>query len=101
MRRVFVYVDKSAANIQIYFKMTLFDALNFCRQPLQNLAELGYKPGDERYLPMYRDYLDIISRGNKKTYAVALLADKYAISERTVYSVVKRFSACCNNVTAL
>lgn len=81
--------------------MNLYDALNICKQPLQVLTKLGYKPGDERYLPMYSDYLDLVERGEKKTYTVAILAERYAISERTVYSVVKRFSYCCNDITVV
>ncbi|MBO4955034.1 MAG: helix-turn-helix domain-containing protein [Muribaculaceae bacterium] len=49
---------------------------------------------------MFRDYLDMAARGEKKTYSVAVLADRYAVSERTVYNVVKRFSADCNDGAA-
>lgn len=80
--------------------MNLFDALKISGQTLQALAELGYKAGDERYMPMFRDHLDMAARGEKKTYSVAVLADRYAVSERTVYNVVKRFSADCNDGAA-
>lgn len=50
---------------------------------------------------MYSDYLDLVERGEKKAYTVAILAERYAISERTVYSVVKRFSYCCNDITVV
>ena len=34
--------------------------------------------------------------GEKVSYIVAVLADRYVISERTVYSLIKRFSSECN-----
>ncbi len=76
--------------------MNLYDALKISGQTLQILAELGYKTGDEQYMPMFRDYVGMSSAGHKKTYIVAVLADRYAVSERTVYNVVKRFSADCS-----
>lgn len=76
--------------------MNLYDALKISGQTLQVLAELGYKAGDEQYMPMFRDYAGMSAAGHKKTYIVAVLADRYAVSERTVYNVVKRFSANCN-----
>ena len=80
--------------------MTLYDALKISSQMLNALWELGYKAGDERYMPMFRDYLEMVARGDKITYAVAILANRYGISERTVYNVVKRFSAHCNGGAA-
>lgn len=81
--------------------MTLYDALTISSQTLSALWKLGYKAGDERYVPMFRDYLEMIARGDKITYAVAILANKYRISERTVYNVVKRFTAHCNDGAVL
>lgn len=34
-------------------------------------------------------------RGEKTTYAVLYLANKYSICERKVYDVIKRFGKCC------
>lgn len=35
------------------------------------------------------------NRGEKTTYAVLHLANKYSICERKVYDVIKRFGKCC------
>lgn len=83
-----------------YSGMTLYDALTISGRTLAALRELGYKAGDERYMPMLRDYLEMVDRGDKITYAVAIVANRYGISERTVYNVVKRFSAHRNGVAA-
>ena len=80
--------------------MTLYDALTISGHTLAAIRELGYKAGDARYMPMFRDYLEMVARGDKITYAVAIVANRYGISERTVYNVVKRFSAHCNGGAA-
>lgn len=80
--------------------MTLYDALKISAHMLNALWGLGYKAGDERYIPMFRDYLGMVAGGGKITYTVATLANRYSISERTVYNVVKRFSANCNDGAA-
>ena len=45
---------------------------------LNALWGLGYKAGDERYMPMFRDYLGMVAGGSKITYAVATLAKDIA-----------------------
>lgn len=35
------------------------------------------------------------NRGEKTTYAVAFLANKYSVSERKVYDIIKRFGKHC------
>lgn len=41
------------------------------------------------------DYETMRKRGEKVLYTVAVLADKYAISERKVYGLIKRFQSDC------
>lgn len=38
----------------------------------------------------------MIAAGDKVSYAVACLASNYHISERKVYSLIKRFQSHCN-----
>ena len=51
---------------------------------------------DAEYINLYTDYHKLKENGEKVSYIVAVLADRYDISERTVYSLVKRFSSECN-----
>ena len=39
------------------------------------------------------------AQGNKVSYIVAVLAQRYAVSERKVYSLLKRFGRNCNSLT--
>ena len=69
--------------------MTLFEALKFNREPLEMLIS------DLRFIDLYTEYEVMKKQGEKTTYAVAFLANKYSVSERKVYDVIKRFGKHC------
>lgn len=71
--------------------MTLFEALKFNREPLEMLVKQGVRPDDIRFIDLYSDFEEMKSRGEKTTYVVLHLADKYSVCERKVYDVIKRF----------
>lgn len=75
--------------------MTVFELLYFHKDLLRMVSESGLKAGDYRFASLYDDYLKMESAGDKKTYIVAVLADKYGISERKVYDVLRRLSEEC------
>lgn len=76
--------------------MTLFDILKFNRELIDKLRHSGIRLEDTDYVDLFGDFNDMVARGCKVTYAVAVLADRYHISERKVYTLVKRFRADCN-----
>ncbi|WP_455765774.1 hypothetical protein [Paraprevotella clara] len=71
--------------------MTLFEALKFNREPLEIIARLGGKPDDIRYIDLYSEYESMKNKGEKTTYIVLFLANKYSVCERKIYDVIKRF----------
>lgn len=75
--------------------MTLFEALKFNREPLEMLLKLGGKPNDVRYIDLYAEYQAMKARGDKVTYIVHYLADKYSVSVRKVYELAGRFGHRC------
>ena len=75
--------------------MTLFEALSINKEMLHRLHEFGAKLDDCRYIDLYRDYQVMRERGEKVTYIVTVLSERYHVSERKVYSVVKRFGQNC------
>ena len=73
--------------------MTLFEALKFNREPLEMLISLGGKQDDLRFIDLYTEYEVMKKQGEKTTYAVAFLANKYSVSERKVFYLInERFS---------
>lgn len=75
--------------------MTLFEALSINKEMLHRLHKFGAKPDDCRYIDLYRDYQVMRERGEKVTYIVTVLSERYHVSERKVYSLVKRFGQNC------
>lgn len=59
---------------------------------LEQMANLSIKPGDVKYLELYKEYMRLDKEGHKKTYIIQYLSDEYNVDERTIYRVVNRFS---------
>lgn len=76
--------------------MKIIEIVKINRELLKNLHAAGVRMEDEQFVDLYTDYTAMHQRGEKVSYIVAVLADRYDISERTVYSLVKRFSSECN-----
>lgn len=83
------------AKVQNNFEMTLFEILNFNKELIDRLISVGFKPDDCRYVALYADYKKMHGRGEKVTYIVSALSDKYNVSERKVYSLIKKFETNC------
>lgn len=75
--------------------MTIYEVLKFIGEPLERLTNAGIKTGDYKYIALYEDYRKALKTGEKVGYIVAVLAEHYGVSERTVYDVVKRFGQDC------
>lgn len=78
--------------------MKIIEILNFNRELLKRLQTAGIRLDDTRYIDLYGEYKDMLDRGEKVSYIVALLADKYDVSERKVYGLIKRFQSDCKPV---
>ena len=74
----------------------VIEILNFNRELLKRLLAAGIRLEDARYIDLYADYTRLLDRGEKVSYVVAVLSEKYSVSERKVYSLVKRFRSECN-----
>ena len=75
--------------------MTLFEAVFFYRETLNRLVSAGFRPEDCKYLDLYAEYVEMRRGGDKTTWAVAVLSEKYAVSERKVYNIIKHFKIDC------
>lgn len=76
--------------------MTIFEVLNFNRELLERLRRIGVRLEDTAYIDLFVDFNNMVGAGDKVSYAVAVLADRYGVSERMVYTLIKRFRTDCN-----
>lgn len=76
--------------------MTIFEILNFNRELINRLKKSGIRLDDINYIDLFVDFNHMVAAGDKVSYVVAVLADRYGISERKVYSLIRRFREDCN-----
>lgn len=76
--------------------MTIFEILKFNRELLDRLRKAGIRLEDADYIDLFVEFNNMVGNGDKVSYTVAVLADKYNISERKVYSLIKHFQNDCN-----
>lgn len=75
--------------------MTLFEILNFNKELIDRLVSIGFKLEDLHYIELYSDYESMKKQGDKVTYIVSYLSEKYGVSERNIYKIIKRFGTNC------
>lgn len=51
---------------------------------------------DVQYIELYNDYNRLLDEGEKVSYIVAVLAERYNVCERKVYTLIKRQQSDCN-----
>lgn len=73
--------------------MKVIEILNFNRELLKRLQTAGIRLEDAYYIDLYTDYTRLLEQGEKVSYTVAVLSEKYSVSERKVYALVKRFQS--------
>jgi len=76
--------------------MKVIEILKLGQNWLELLQKSCIRMDDVRFIGMYYEYQQLIRDGNKKSYAIAFLSEKYNICERQVYYMIKKFSADCN-----
>lgn len=76
--------------------MKVIELLKLNKGMLDVCSEAGIRMDDVRYIELYNDYCRMTAQGDKVSYIVALLAERYGVCERKVYALVKRYGSDCN-----
>lgn len=76
--------------------MKVIELLKLNRGLLDVCNEAGIRLDDVRYIDLYNDYCRMAAQGDKVSYIVASLAERYHVCERKVYALVKRYRSDCN-----
>ena len=59
--------------------MTIYEILSFNKELLQRLFNAGIKASDCLYVDLFNDYIQMRTTGEKTTYIVAVLSEKYYV----------------------
>ncbi|WP_028896642.1 hypothetical protein [Prevotella sp. HUN102] len=78
--------------------MKIIEVLKFNRELIKRLKIAGIRLEDEEFVDLYTDYTALLEHGEKVTYIVAVLSDKYAVSVRKVYRLIKHFQSDCKTL---
>lgn len=70
--------------------MKAFELLKVNESLLKVMDGLSLAISDVKYIDLVSDFQEMASRGEKKTYIVQVLSDKYDVAERTIYRVVDK-----------
>lgn len=81
--------------------MKVYEVLSFNKELLAKISAMGVRCEDCKYIDLYYEYLFLRAGGNKVTYIVATLSEKYRISERQVYVVIDRLGSDCKGIAVV
>lgn len=73
--------------------MKVADFVRISAETLKLLSNFGIRTGDFKYVGLYADYEAMATKGDKVSYIVTVLADKYGISCSSVWRMLRRFKA--------
>ena len=64
--------------------------MKFCRLVMKSLSECGIRMDDYRFVEMCEEYRRMVDSGQKKEYVIAVLTERYGISESSLRRVMRR-----------
>ena len=70
--------------------MKAYETIELLQGPLQKLHDAGIKAVDYKLVDLYKEYTRLKADGLKICYIVAHLSDQYCMSQRSVYSTIKK-----------
>lgn len=75
--------------------MKIIELLKLNKDLLEVFILAGVKIEDVRYIDLFTDYIALLKNGAKVCYIVAVLSERYRVSERKVYALLKRLKSDC------
>ena len=75
--------------------MKVFEAIKLTESTLIALRNANVGTGDVEYIKLYEEFRDLQGDGLKVSYCVAFLAEKYHISIRKVYDLIRKLKSDC------
>ena len=70
--------------------MKVIEILKLNKGMLKTCRKVGIRMEDVQYIELYNDYNRLLDEGEKVSYIVAVLAERYNVCERKVYTLIKR-----------
>ena len=71
--------------------MTRYEIIKMNEQLFKLMKKNSIDIGDVQYLALFEEYKRMKAKKHKVSYIVCFLSDKYDITERGIYKIIKRF----------
>lgn len=71
--------------------MKVAELVKISEEILKLLSKHAIRTDDYKYVDLFNDYLKMKEKGDKTSYVVAVLSEKYKIGEASVYRLLRRF----------
>jgi hypothetical protein len=71
--------------------MKRYELIKAYKPIIDTIKSKGINSNNIQYLDLYDDFCCLKNRGHKITFVIATLSEKYSISERKIYGVIKDF----------
>ena len=71
--------------------MKIIEILRFNREILERLSKNDIRTDDWEYVDLYNEYEQLRKEGEKVTWIIDMLSEKYGCSERTIHRIISRF----------
>ena len=65
------------------------DLIMFNAEMMRKLKEAGIRLDDYKYVDMWRDYIEMLKTAESRKEVMLSLADRYGITDRQVYNIIK------------
>lgn len=75
--------------------MKVYDVINLTKSALILLKNANVGMGDVEYIRLFDEFRNLQGDGLKVSYCVAFLSEKYHISVRKVYDIIRKFKTDC------
>ena len=76
--------------------MKKVEIIQLTKELLKKLHDVGIKVTDYEYLQLFEDYEIMRAAGEKMTYIVAILCERYEVCERKVYKLLRYYQEDCH-----
>lgn len=71
--------------------MTRYEIIKMNEQLFKLMKKNIIDIGDVQYLALFEEYKRMKAKKHKVSYIVCFLSDKYDVTERGIYKIIKRF----------
>lgn len=71
--------------------MTRYEIIKMNEQLFKLMRKNSIDTGDVQYLALFEEYKRMKAKKHKVSYIVCFLSEKYDVTERGIYKIIKRF----------